>query len=132
MISIDTNIILRLLLDDQPRQTEQIITMIDQAKPGSIMMADAVFFEVVWVLSGEFYRLDRPIIAKLLHQITGIPQINCNRNLIEQAIPLYLKHSGISFIDACLASYAQLNHATPLLTLDKRLISALPKMVSHL
>ncbi len=130
MISIDTNVVLRLLLGDQPSQTEKIIALIDKAKPGSIMIADAVFFEMVWVLSGKPYDLDRALIGKLLRQLMTIPQLNCNRNLLEQAIPRYLAHLDISFIDACLATYAELNQATPLLTLDKRLISALPKVAT--
>lgn len=132
MISIDTNIVLRLLLRDDPSQTEKIIGIIDNAKPGGIMVADAVFFEVAWVLSGKYYGLNRPLIAKLLRQLAAIPQINCNRNLLEQALPLYVKHKDISFIDACLATYAELNQATPLITLDKRLAMALPKTVTML
>lgn len=132
MISIDTNIVLRLLLRDQPAHTEKIVAIIDESRPGNIMIADAVFFEVVWVLSGKLYKFDRSLIGKLLNQIAAIPQINCNRNLLEQAVPLYIKHSDISFIDACLATYAELNQATPLLTFDKQLASALPKTVTRL
>ncbi len=132
MTSFDTNIVLRLILQDAPQQTDKIIDRIEKAKPGSIMIADAVFFEIVWVLSGSIYEFERPLIAKLLLQITEIPQINCNRNLLERAVPLYVKHPEISFIDACLAVYAELNNAAPLVTFDKKLAKALPQTVTEL
>lgn len=132
MVSFDTNVVLRLLLRDVPDQTERIIRSIEQAKSGSIMIADAVFFEVVWVLSGRLYNFDRPLIGRLLLQVTAIPQVNCNRNLLEQAIPLYVTHPEISFIDSCLAVYAKLNDAVPLLSFDKKLIATLPNLVEDL
>lgn len=132
MNSFDTNIVLRLMLRDLPKQTDKIIEHIDSARSGSIMVADAVFFEIVWVLSGSHYQLDRPLIGKLLLQICEIPQINCNRNLLEKAVPLYIEHQGISFIDACLTVYAELNQATPLLTFDKKLVSVLPSVAAEL
>jgi predicted nucleic-acid-binding protein len=132
MISFDTNIVLRLMLRDLPDQADKIISIIEKEKSGSIMIADAVLFEAVWVMSSKVYRLDRPLIGKLLLQIAEIPQINCNRKLLEQAVPLYIKHRTISFIDACLAVYAELNQATPLLTSDKQLASSLPKSVKKL
>jgi len=130
--SIDTNIILRLVLRDVPAQLEKIDKLMHSSKPGSLSVADAVFFECVWILSGKMYKFDRSLIARLLLQITYIPQINCNRVMLEKAIPLYVKHSKISFIDACLSVYAELNDATPLLTFDRKLAIALPKTVSAL
>jgi predicted nucleic-acid-binding protein len=132
MVSLDTNMILRLTLQDVPKQSEKLIAFIDSSKPGSIMVADAVFFEIAWVLSGPGYKFDRPYIAKSLLKVIAIPQINCNRALIEKVVPIYLKHRNVSFIDACLAVYAELNGATPLLTFDKKLIKALPSSTRQL
>ncbi len=129
MASLDTNAVLRLMLRDVPEQADRVSTLISGAKQGSIMIADAVFFEAVWVMSSPVYGLERPLIGKLLLQVAQIPQINCNRELLVRAVPLYVKHEGISFVDACLAVYAELNEAAPLLTFDRRLVKALPKMV---
>jgi predicted nucleic acid-binding protein len=93
------------------------------------MVADAVFFECAWILGGEIYNFNRVLIGKLLLQISDIPQINCNRAMLERAVPLYVMHPNISFVDACLSAYAELNNATPLLTFDKKLANALPKSV---
>jgi predicted nucleic-acid-binding protein len=124
--SLDTNIALRLMLHDSPQQMDKIIALIDGSKSGSLAMADAVFIECVWILTAKMYGLDRELIGKLLLQVAGIPQINCNRAMLERAVPLYVNNPNISFVDACLAVYAELNDATPLLTFDKKLVRALP------
>jgi predicted nucleic-acid-binding protein len=130
--SLDTNITLRLLLHDVPEQHNRVLALIDNSKSGSLGIADAVFFECVWILSGKQYNFERELIGKLLLQVVGIPQVNCNRVMLEKAVPLYVKHKKISFVDVCLAVYAELNDAMPLLTFDKKLASALPKSVAIL
>ena len=132
MQSLDTNITLRILLRDVPEQLNKVVALIDASKSGSLGIADAVFFECVWILSGNYYDFDRELIGKLLLQVADIPQVNCNRSMLEKAVPLYVKHENISFVDACLAVYAELNDAMPLLTFDKKLATALPKLVSIL
>ncbi len=126
MISLDTNLILRLILKDVPEQLDSIRLLIDTAKPNNLHVADVVFFEAAWILGGSAYRLDRPLIGELVLQIARMPQINCNRAMLEKVIPLYIEHTKISLVDASLAVYAELNHSLPLLTLDKKLAKALP------
>ncbi len=130
MKSLDTNITLRLLLRDVPEQLSRVVALIDSSKSGSLGIADAVFFECVWILSGKHYNFERELIGRLLLQVADIPQIKCNRVMLEKAVPLYVKHKKISFVDACLAVYAELNDAEPLLTFDKKLATALPKSVA--
>ena len=132
MPSIDTNIVLRLLLRDAPDQLHKVNTLIDGAGQNSLAVADAVFLECVWILSGKMYGFDRELIAKLLLQVADMPQVNCNRAMLEKALPLYVKHTKISFIDACLSVYAELNNAQPLLTFDKKLALAMPQTVTGL
>jgi len=132
MSSLDTNIVLRLVLDDIPDQSAKIISLIDKSKPNSLMVADAVFFECAWILSGNIYNFDRSLIGKLLMQVISIPQINCNRDILAKTIYIYKKHPTISFIDAFLSINAEVNNANPLLTFDKKLAKALPKAVNIL
>ena len=128
MGSLDTNLLLRLFLGDVPDQAEKIGNMLAAAKPNSFEVADAVLFECVWVMSGPMYGLDRRIIADIMMQLTRIPQIKCNRALIERVVPLYVRHPRLSFIDVCLVTCAEFSDALPLLTYDKKLAKALPKL----
>jgi predicted nucleic-acid-binding protein len=132
MRSIDTNITLRLILRDVPEQLEKIFALIEKSKPAEIAVADAVFFECVWILTGPGYKFGRELTAKLILGVAAIPQINANRTMLARATSAWVKHPAISFIDACLAAYAELNNAVPLLTFDRKLASALPETVAKL
>lgn len=129
MKSLDTNIVLRFLLGDMPEQSAVARQMISDAKPNSFAIADAVFFETAWIISGPAFGVDRKTLGALLIQLTDIPQINCNRSLIKKAVPLYVAHPSLSFVDVCLAVYAELNGQLPLLTYDQKLARKLPKTV---
>src|SRR6266536_1302471 len=126
MPSLDTNLVLRLLLLDVLEQAEAVEELLAASKPGSFQLVDGVLFECVWVLSGPMYGLDRRIIADLMMQLTRMPQIDCNRGLIERDMPLYVRHTNLSFIDVCLAVTAELSETVPLLTYDKKLARTLP------
>jgi predicted nucleic-acid-binding protein len=131
MKSLDTNTLLRLLLADIPEQAavvEELLADMSQ----KFAVADMVFAELVWVLQGSSYRYDRERIAANIFSILAITHISCNRAMLEKAVPLYVDHPKISFTDACLSVYAELNSAMPLLTFDKKLAIALPKTVSVL
>lgn len=130
MKSLDTNVLLRLLLADVAEQAEVVETLLADTSQ-KFAVADMVFAEIVWVLQGSLYGYDRSQIAANIETVLSIKHINCNRVMLEKAIPLYVKYSQISFIDACLAVYAELNDALPLLTFDKRLIVSLPNLASN-
>ena len=127
MKSLDTDIVLRLLLQDHPVQSPQITDMIERSGPNSFGVADVIIFECVWILQGPAYQFDRDLIADLLARFIHIDQINCNRTLFERVLPLFVKHPAVSFIDLALAVYADLNNALPLLTYDKKLVRQLPQ-----
>ena len=126
MKSLDTNIILRLILQVNKPHLTKIINLLESSKTDSLHVADVVFFECVWVLAGDYYKFDRELVGKALLEICNVPQINCYRSLIEQAVPIYVSTASVSFTDVCLAVYSKLNDARPLLTFDKKLSVAMP------
>ena len=56
MIGIDTNILLRLWLDDYPAQNRRIDTLLAThgGTPGSLLVTDVVLVEAVWTLKSGF------------------------------------------------------------------------------
>ena len=64
MIALDTNLVLRLLLNDDPRQSRQAQAIVDRAVDlgESVLLPDIVLCEVEWVLSST-YNLSRARIA---------------------------------------------------------------------
>lgn len=117
--SLDTNVILRLLLQDVIDQHKAAVTLLDQAE-GQLAVADIAIIEVAFVLE-RHYQLSRAQVVQALTGFFSLPKINCNRVLFEQALPLFEAHPGLSLEDCCLAVYAELNSAAPLWTFDKKL-----------
>jgi predicted nucleic-acid-binding protein len=56
MIGIDTNILLRLWLDDDPAQSQRIDALLAEhgGTPGSLLVTDVVLVEAVWTLKSAF------------------------------------------------------------------------------
>ncbi len=56
MIGIDTNILLRLWLNDDPAQNKRIDALLAEhgSAPGSLLVTDIVLAEAVWTLKSAF------------------------------------------------------------------------------
>ena len=65
MIGIDTNILLRLWLDDDPAQNKRIDALLAEHgnAPGSLLVTDVVLAEAVWTLKSAY---DQDKAAQLL------------------------------------------------------------------
>jgi predicted nucleic-acid-binding protein len=117
--SLDTNILLRLLLDDVPEQTVVVDRMLKRGSRFDI--ADIALIELIFVLE-KVYHFERSHVCENVLSITHNEQFNCNRSLFEYALSLYSAHPKLSIIDCVLLVYARLNQKTPLYTFDKELI----------
>ena len=73
MIAIDTNVLLRYLLNDDIEQSpkaKKIITGIDK-----ILLTDIVIIETVWTLKGKKYKLDKEHIIETIYKLFEEPNI---------------------------------------------------------
>ena len=70
MIAFDTNVLLRLLLNDDARQARQAQALVDQAMSRSdrILLPDIVLCEMEWVLS-SVYGVPRAAIIETLRRL---------------------------------------------------------------
>ena len=125
--SIDTNIILRCIMNDVPGQREKVLELLYTPKTVHYV-EDLALAEVLYALE-NFYLLERDDaverLAMFLARFDGF--ISYNRGLTSLAFPYYLDHPKLSFYDCCLASYAELKHREPLFTFDKKLAQQLPQ-----
>lgn len=120
--SLDANIILRLLLNDVPKQNQAAMSLLKNAS-GQFAIADIALVEVAFVLE-RAYEFKRPQIVEVLQAFMQQPSINCNRILFDNAFELFEQHTSLSLEDCCLAVYAKLNDAEPLFTFDKKLANS--------
>ncbi len=117
--SLDTNALLRLLLNDVAEQHKAIKKLLHQAD-NQLAVADVAVIELVFVLE-RYYGFSRQQVSEAVTGLMLLREINCNRTLFEKALLLYVSYSALSFEDCCLSTYATLNQAEPLWTFDKKL-----------
>lgn len=122
--SLDTNIILRLILNDVPKQCRKIQDLLMRQQV-VYDVADLAITEAAYVLQSG-YRLSREQIVEGINRLLNFPGVNYNQNLFGQVFPMYLQHPQLSFNDCCLAGYAALNQAEPLWTFDRALAKESP------
>ena len=117
--SLDTNALLRLLLNDVIEQHEAIKKLLREAS-GQLAVADIAVIELVFVLE-RYYGFSRQQVGEAVRGLMLLKEINGNRALFEKALPIYISRPALSFEDCCLSTYAILNQAEPLWTFDKKL-----------
>lgn len=117
--SLDTNTLLRLLLNDVPAQNELVVQLLESTSD-LYRVEDTAIIEVVFVLE-RAYRFNRNEINEAVSDLIAMTQITCNQDLFAKALLLFTKNTQLSFEDCCLAVYAELNDAMPLWTFDQKL-----------
>ena len=119
--SLDTNLLVRLVLGDVPAQVEAVEKLLKSGR--SFDVSDIAIFEMVYVLE-KVYKQPRDIISQNVYSIINHTCINCNRKIFVASLPLYIDNPKLSFVDCALTKYAELNKTTPLYTFDADLAKA--------
>jgi len=118
VISIDTNIALRFLLDDVPAQTGRARRVF--AKP-VLYISDVVIAEIAFVIERGM-KFDREYVCLMLRTLIALPNLNHNDLILSAAIDLFEKRRSLSFVDCYAATEAKI-YRTRLFTFDRKLIN---------
>lgn len=122
--SLDTNILLRLLLGDIPAQTERAKQLL--LKPDTrFYVDDAAISEVVYVLEKQ-EKHPRDNIAERLSTLFSYDMLDLSQDLLEEVIPFWATHHSISWTDCYLSAKTAATHTEPLWTLDRKLANQSP------
>ena len=116
MIVVDTNILIRYAVKDDPQQT---VAATDFLAHHSCLVLKTVLLELVWVLSSRSgYNLSRTIVLERLRHIFGLPNVNVEEPAqVKLALEWYEK--GMDFADAL--HLASSNPVKGFATFDKRI-----------
>ena len=95
MIAVDTNVVVRLLVGDDPRQSARAKAIFSQ---GAILIPKSVVLETAWVLAYA-YRQDRASVAAAIRAVAGLPDVEIEDSP-SVARALDLVELGIDFADA--------------------------------
>ncbi len=127
MISLDTNVVLRFLLDDVPEQTQKAKNAISKNK---VYVTDVVVVEIIYVLE-RVMLLPRKDIAKLVTAFLGFSNVVHNPHFLVESIELYERYPSLSIVD-CYAAEEAKAYKNKLVTFDKRLSTQGGKHVTTL
>lgn len=112
MISLDTNVLVRLVIDDDPRQTRVAAQLIDAA---DAFVSRTVLLESEWVLRGA-YRLSRDVIHSIFSKLMALPRLRFeDPEGTSRALGWYA--GGMDFADA--QHLAAMGACTELATFDR-------------
>lgn len=116
--SLDTNLLARYYLDDDPAQADIAQAILNGEGP--LFVAASVVIELVWVLGRGGPGLSRPRVVAILRHLLSVPSVHIEHEAtIEAAMEAYAR--GLDFGDALhLASSAR---CTRLLSFDRKFVA---------
>ncbi len=117
--SLDTNVLLQLVAPSVPAQHKKVLELLAQPKT-HYNVSDVAVAELVFALERKQGQT-RAFVARALSEIMALETIECNREVIEEAVPEYLAHPKLSFADCFLAAQAAAERGEPLWTFDRDL-----------
>jgi predicted nucleic-acid-binding protein len=117
VIGLDTNVLVRYLMQDDPRQSARVNRLIESLtadEPGYVPLVSLI--EMVWVLTGS-YGLSRVQLAAALDALLRSKELVVDRaDLVKQALSRY--GSGADFADVLIERLAAAAGCSATLTLD--------------
>ncbi len=133
MIAVDTNVLLRYLIQDNQVQAEKSQNLINGSQ--KVLITDVVITETIWVLTGKRYQLPKDKIVDVIHALFAEKNIQfedpqavwCALKDYVNAPPIKVKGKTkqADFPDALIINkakrYGQINNikVDPIYTFDK-------------
>jgi predicted nucleic-acid-binding protein len=114
-LAADTNVLVRLFVDDDPLQTEIAVEALSSAE--IIAVSIQAFCELVWVL-GSSYETPRGDIAHAIRQLLDTSNVVANRPAVEAGLAAL--EAGGDFADGVIAYDGSWLGASTFLTFDKK------------
>lgn len=118
MPTLDTNVLLRWLLNDVPDQAAAAERLL--ASGVRCAVPDVAMIETVYVLE-RVLQLSRTTIADSVELILEVANLDLDRSLWRSVVDDYLTHPKLSIADTYLAARARTSAHVPLYTFDKKL-----------
>jgi len=117
MIAVDTNIVVRLLVRDDPAQNAQAAAIFRDSR---VLLLVSVLMETEWVLRSR-YRVPRAAILDGLRRLIGLDQVTLDQpTIIARALDAF--GTGLDLADAL--HLAASGEATEFATFDRALAGA--------
>jgi predicted nucleic-acid-binding protein len=121
LIGLDTNVLLRYLVLDQPVQAARAVDIIDRRltrdDPGFISCV--VMAELVWVLSRS-YSWDKPMISLVIEHLLAADQLELEHAGLVANAMIALRDEGADFADVLIGQIGRHVGCSHTVTFDRR------------
>lgn len=118
---VDTNIFLRLILNDIPKQADEVEKLIKQAQKGHVklLVPQIIIFEIEFALA-KFYKFPKDQIIDKLDSILSAPYFEIQDGGIFKGAIIIYKDKNLSLVDCFLKAKSD-TEETKIFTFDKDL-----------
>ena len=120
MITIDTNLLVRLFIEDDAEQAAAARDELERA--GGVVITAPVLCELAWVLR-RYYRMPRDTLAAILDGLTRIPKARIDREAMDAGVAAL--RAGGDFADAVIARLGEREGATVFVSFDRKAVRVL-------
>jgi predicted nucleic-acid-binding protein len=131
--SVDTNIFLRFLQQDDPQKAERVKKIFGQAQIGKqhLIVEPFIIIELTYALS-SYFKLPKSEICQKIRSILTLSFLDIHdRKELSEAIDVFEKH-GVDFMDALLFVRTIKKDTTKILSFDKDFAKLTPNLyVEH-
>jgi len=117
MIAIDTNLVVRYLTNDHPKQSPRARALIDGE---AVFVSVTVMLEVEWVLHST-YEYRPADVARAIRSFAGLPTVTVEDGAVV-ATALDLAERGMDFADALHLGKA--SHCDGMVSFDRKFVKA--------
>ena len=122
MIGLDTNVVIRILVDDDPIQSGAVKKLLaaHDNTVGAFFVNDIVLAESAWVLASA-YRQSREAIAAAIQALLDTPAFAVeNTGAVAQALK-HFKTTNADFSDCLLVARNAARHCVQTVTFDRKM-----------
>ena len=116
---LDTNLIIRFLVNDDPKKASRIEKLLIDKNNTNILL-DTIIAEIIWVLN-SYYSLKKSEVIGKISALIHLDTVDCNSVLINKALSIW-EENNISYIDSYLSAVSKLGNI-PLFSYDNKLKS---------
>ena len=121
MIGLDTNVVVRYLVQDEPKQSARASHIIEKAvKDGELLwICQVTLCEIVWVLE-RCYSISRNELIRVIEQLLQTQQMRIEKDdVVWQALRDFEHHHNTDFSDCLIGRQNALNECNFTYTFDK-------------
>jgi predicted nucleic-acid-binding protein len=121
-IVVDTNLLVRLMVNDDPGQLRAAARIVKEAE--AVIVGNLALSELVWVLWSR-YRFSREDIARVIVNLCRAPNVVVDRLAVEAGLGAMQR--GADFADGVIAHEGAMAGGDEFVSFDKKAVAALAK-----